>query len=772
MQRTLTSQIRLRTRSETTRLTHLPKGPLQRAARIAIATTAAFAIVDHISPIAKSASFAVFGCIAFLLFANLGPGTRRQHAGLHGALVVAGGALLALGTACSGNVWLAAIVGTAVSFAVLLSGLIGPVFAGLTLPMLVSFVIGATVPGPISAIPDRLWAWLIAGAVALVAVVLPAAARPDRALRELAAETSRQLGVFLRHEGNGDEAASTTQADLFSATSGTVARLRSTFYGMQYSPSGLGADGRALIESVQQLVLFGRALDRIAARPGNPLADVAIRPVVLAAANVLEHCATILVATGTSFADLEESLDQLRVAGEAIEAEALSLASGQIAPPPHDDDLLVLLEPGFRAREIVLAVTAIARSTRSSAEMHRRSWWHHLLDRSPLTPPSPGSLNAWIRRSIAHIDRHAVWLQNSVRGSLGLGIAVFVANTSGVDRAFWVAFGTLSVLRSTATNTGQSVLRALAGTIVGSVIGGLLVTLIGSSSPLAWVLFFLALGFSSLAPAVVSFGAGQAGFSVAVIMLFSLVAPISWSISLVRIQDVAIGCGVALLMSLLFWPRGASQALGAALSEAIFESSRYLADSTRFAIAQCDERTNPVADEGRPQPYRATAAARRLDDAFRQFLSERGTKGITLAEITTLVTTTAILREVADDICELWVRPGYVHRADHTAIREAILRFEQPITGWFTDLALSLIGYSRLPIAPDIEDEAELSRAAIIQRDPDPDGHTGGSTSVKLVWTLEYLATVQRLEAGLLRSAQIASSALRPPTGRDMVRGY
>ena len=78
---------------------------------------------------------------------------------------------------------------------------------------------------------------------------------------------------------------------------------------------------------------------------------------------------------------------------------------------------------------------------------------------------------------------------------------------------------------------------------------------------------------------MISFAAGQAGFSVVVIILFNIIDPTGWRVGLTRIEDVAIGCAVSLVVGLLFWPRGATAALGRALSDAFATNSGYLADA-------------------------------------------------------------------------------------------------------------------------------------------------------------------------------------------------
>jgi uncharacterized membrane protein YccC len=81
-----------------------------------------------------------------------------------------------------------------------------------------------------------------------------------------------------------------------------------------------------------------------------------------------------------------------------------------------------------------------------------------------------------------------VWLHNSLRSAAALAVAVFVATQLGVQHSFWVVLGVLSVLRSTALNTGQSAVRGLLGTVVGFVVGGAILLGIGTNTVVLWVL--------------------------------------------------------------------------------------------------------------------------------------------------------------------------------------------------------------------------------------------------------------------------------------------
>ena len=188
---------------------------------------------------------------------------------------------------------------------------------------------------------------------------------------------------------------------------------------------------------------------------------------------------------------------------------------------------------------------------------------------------------------------------------------MLVADLTTVQHAFWVVFGTLAVLRSNALSTGQNILRALAGTAVGFAVGGALVYLIGTDTTLLWALLPIVVLFAGLAPAAISFAAGQAAFTLTLLILFNLIAPAGWKIGLVRIEDVALGCAVSLLVGLLFWPRGAGAALGSALARAYSDSVSYLADAVAYGVGCCD----PSGPQSPAAAAQGTRRSRRLAPA-------------------------------------------------------------------------------------------------------------------------------------------------------------
>ena len=80
---------------------------LKSAARAAIVMPAVFAFADQVIAQPQTALFAAFGSFAMLVLASFG-GPPRSRFIAYLSLAVGGAVLVPLGTACSGNPWLAA----------------------------------------------------------------------------------------------------------------------------------------------------------------------------------------------------------------------------------------------------------------------------------------------------------------------------------------------------------------------------------------------------------------------------------------------------------------------------------------------------------------------------------------------------------------------------------------------------------------------------------------------------------------------------------------
>src|SRR5262249_37902408 len=89
---------------------------------------------------------------------------------------------------------------------------------------------------------------------------------------------------------------------------------------------------------------------------------------------------------------------------------------------------------------------------------------------------------------------------------------------------------------------------------------------------------------------------------------------------------------VSVVVGLLFWPRGATAAFGQALCDAYRTGSRAL-------VTAVDRLVSPGLDVPWQQAdSRSMARYHRLEEAYRQFLAERGAKVIPLSTATHLLT--------------------------------------------------------------------------------------------------------------------------------------
>ncbi|MEY9951460.1 FUSC family protein [Leifsonia sp. EB34] len=738
---------------------------LRRAGRAAIVMPLLFAFGSLVLHDGQVATFAAFGSFAMLLLVDFsGPLVDRVQAQL--ALAVAGAVLVCLGTLASRPVWLSAVAMAVVAFAVLFAGSVSSVTASASTSLLLAFILPVTLPGTVASIGPRLLGWGIAAAVAVVAIVVlwPAPAREP--LRGPAVDACRALAARLRAEaaamlraGSPDLAEERDRA--IAEADAAVGALHTAFLRTPYRPTGLSTSARTIVRLVDELNWLNSVIAQFdhvkitAATPGP--VHVAAFEVKSTAAAVLEEGAGLLAQHAGDPAALDSALALLTEARTGVEAATMSLPVG---PDPDGgrlvaEEVVTALDPGFRAQELAQAVETVAGNIALTARAERRTWWQRLLGRQP--GDLAGPVAAAAERASGFLGWNSVWLRNSIRGAIALGLAVLLANLTGVQHSFWVVLGTLSVLRSNALSTGQTVLRGVVGTAVGVLLGALAMLVIGDNRVVIWVLLPIAILVAGVAPAAISFAAGQAAFTILLVLLFNLIAPSGWTVGLIRIEDIALGCAVSLVVGLLFWPRGAAASLRQALAEAYRESVRYLGATVAFGLGRCDANATEQP-ELRQQALRAAAAARRLDDAFRTYLGERGSKQRPLAEVSASVGGVAGVRLASDAILDLWRRQEAPEKAGAETAAEnadkgradARLPLEASLArldGWYQQLAASLVAGEPLPapLQPDPEDRRRL--ADVVADDLGDDSGHIVARAVRIIWTGDYLDVVRRLES-------------------------
>ncbi|MFF9359654.1 FUSC family protein [Streptomyces griseoluteus] len=753
---------------------------LRRALRAAILTPSVLAVTYVGLGRPDIAVFAAFGSLVLTVFVDFGGPMRERIAG-QAALILATTVMTCLGTLAGRTLWLTGTVTFVIAFCVLFSGIVSSALAGATTSLLFAYILPVTLGGPLDAIPAHAIGWVLGGAASMIAVTLMWPAPVSEPLRASGARACALLAGRLRAEV--DCAPDPTAHDhaletaVRQAEEG-VSDLRKTFFGTPYRPTGLSLSSRAVVRLVDQVIWLGSVLHQDPPRSRDPLSELLVCETKMATVELLEHSAALLRADVSvphgldphvtrleqARAGLEESMLGLLPRRSAVPVAPADRGSGPAAAPGPADALIGSLGPSFRAQNMSFVVRAIAGSIQLAVTARQRSRRDRLLGRRP--PGSDSALSSARERFAAHLSRNSVWLHNSLRGAAALSLAVVVAHLTGLGHAFWVASGTLAVLRSNAVGTGQTVQRALLGTVLGLVVGAPLILALGAHPVVLWLLLPLAIVLVGMETAVTAFTAGQAGFTVVLLVLFSIIRPEGWQLGLVRIEDVALGCAVSLVVGLLFWPLGAAAALGRVLCDALGDGARYLRGAVVTGVALCDKARAAGPVSGDDDRRRALASARRLDDAFREYLAERGTKHLALADVTTLVDAVAVLRLTADAVTDLWSRAGHAPENGRAAAGHEILDSCRSVTSWFESAGRALAGGGAAPGRPPSRPVVDAALYDSVSRDLRAGTEQGTATAVRMVWMADHLDTMRRLQAEIDGPVRAAAASKRRQRGR------
>ena len=270
-----------------------------------------------------------------------------------------------------------------------------------------------------------------------------------------------------------------------------------------------------------------------------------------------------------------------------------------------------------------------------------------------------------------------------------------------------------------------------------------------------WVLLPLAILFAGVAPAAISFAAGQAAFTLTLVILFNIIAPAGWRVGLVRVEDIAIGCAVSLVVGLLFWPRGAAAALRQALAEA-YTDTRALprrppcSSGWSAATRGADGVPPPAPPTPRPSERPRPRAGSTTRSA--SYLAERGAKPVAARRgRPALVTGVVGLRLAADAVLDLWQRDdGPGRAATAAAARAELLAVQRTVgrtgtNGWPGASSRTARRRGPADARPDGRRPAARGRAPR----PPRRGRPASGTAVRIIWTGDHLDAARRLQATL-----------------------
>lgn len=735
---------------------------LKRAVRATIVVPSIFAITHFAFSNSQVGLFAAFGSFALLLLVEF-TGRPRTRLVSYLGLYVAGGVLVVIGTVVSTDQVAAVIVMGVVGFVILFTGILAPQAATASTAALLTFVLPVSVAQPASAIGWRLLGWTL-GAICCITAAMLLWPPPwhDNLRRRLAAAVSAVARLAdARAQRRDDPAARedvTTELD----------NLRKQFAATPYPPTGAAAGAVALSKLVGRVEWVAGNSAMI----GDDHWTTERAPALAVTEKVAEtlHRSAAVICDGdahpvddpdliTGLQDSARGLDRLiataidadvsyvtGVDGAANDASWGARGDGDAGRSGGEHNLADELDPGFHARAIGFATEMVADAALEAAGAEPVS------DRR-LGMADDSTASVFAHRLLSHLSFRSIWFRNALRGAIGLALAVTVIEITNVQHGFWVVLGTMSVLRSNALGTGATAARAIGGTALGFVIGSVIMVGVANHINLLWVLLPIAVLIAGTAPFMVSFAAGQAAFTVMVVILFNIIQPEGWRVGLTRIEDVTIGCAVSVVVGFLFWPRGATAALGRALAHAFVTSSGYLADAVdRLTMT----RRRLDTSQGQQESHQAYLLA---DDAFRQFLVERGAKVVSVDTIARLFTGSNRLRIAAYTLATLAVHPpaAGLEEVESIQVAEAVLRDSYAQTHrWYEQFAELLAdGRTSLPLQPPhdevlhdvlrtaFEDVGAAQRGDRVQ------------TALQMLWCDELLENQNQMQADLLASADL-----------------
>lgn len=719
---------------------HPRRTALENAVRLALVGSAGFALTLGLLDDPPAAAFAIFGSFAFLLFADFG-GSRGDRLRAYLLLALVGVALTAIGTVCSREL-LPAVAATAVcGFLALFSGVLGGSFAAGSTSAILVLVLAVAIPAPLADLPSRLLGWGIAAALAIPVALLLWPTRPRDRLHAAAAAACHAFAALARARVDGDEAAFAREREQARAA---ARALRERFYATPYRPTGASRRAAALAALVDDLDW----LAQFAAHTPPP--TPATMPFAAETVELERAVAQLLEAAADRLDGSRAEPDFARLAAaRAALGEALfdALAAGD-APADALEHVFGLRMLSYAAWH--LAADALRARGETVPEVDATEAAEDAAGAGATAVAARDAVVASGRLAAAYASTRSVWFRNSLRGAIGLSLAVAIGQVADLQHAFWAVLAMVSTLRSRAVNTGFSLVQALGGTLIGIVAGGLFVAAIDDAPTLLWCALPFALLLAAYAPRAISFVAGQAAFSLAVLVIFNLIRPVGWQVGLVRIEDIAIGGAISLAVGLLLWPRGATALLRSSLATAYASSAAALDATVRARIRSTATPTDAALARA---VAAAVADARRLDDALRQCLAEPGgTARDRFGELTRLVAGAGRVRRTGHSLRSgrMLLPPTELDAAAPgvAQARAALERELDELTAWLRALGAGIERTGPVP-APDA---------------PPPPVPAALPATAPLAWTHQHLAALHRLEPPLAEAADaLAGPVASPP---------
>jgi len=161
-------------------------------------------------------------------------------------------------------------------------------------------------------------------------------------------------------------------------------------------------------------------------------------------------------------------------------------------------------------------------------------------------------LRGRLRSIQAKLDAQPHWIANSARAAVAAGLAVLIAGVFKLEHGFWIALGILPVLRAGDATGPRTFVQEQGGTLVGCIISAALVALVQSHREAYWMVLPIVAFVAAYLSTAVGFLAGQAALTLFVVVLLNLVTPLGYRVGMMRVEDIAIGGTISLVLGFVY----------------------------------------------------------------------------------------------------------------------------------------------------------------------------------------------------------------------------
>lgn len=533
---------------------------LRRGLRVAVLAPAVFylfVVVLDRPAAGLPAAFATFSILAFADFG--GPLAQRFQGNL--LLGLTGTVLFVIGAYAGTVPWVAATATFVVVFAISFTSILRGYFGAASTALLVPWVLAVTTHVPHHLITTKAMGWAVGALVATVGAAVLWPSHPRSRLRQaLAACLDEAAGLVV--ELADDPRGPVAQASWRRFTE-SIDNLHAHYNGRLVRPGVGTTRDRSLMLAYDQLHRLRTMLHAWHDAPPEPTLRAADKALTQSVAATLRESA-ICLRRGYGITGAE-ALDDAR---DRHERDLLAWSEGV-----HDDPAVFRSQAhaAFPARVTSLATQLLAVYVQGALDTTDRIIGRRAARERPTAVTFVGEViidpsRVTPARDLltAQLRLDSPWLRTALRTAVALTLTVVVVEVTRAENGFWVSLGALVALKIDAAGTRSTAGSVFVGTVVGFVIASVLVFSVDLHSGIFWALLPLAAFLAAYTLGAISLSAGQASFTVFILLMFAIESP-SLKTGVIRLVDVGMGLAVSLAVSALIWPRGIIPMVNSAL---------------------------------------------------------------------------------------------------------------------------------------------------------------------------------------------------------------